>query len=139
MSRQVSALAPQTITRNDLCIKSNQFHRYSAGLGNFAAVVMFPILMNYCQLGVTGAAISTVISQYVLPLFKFFFFFHDANFKIFRYIVAFLMIWYLNKRTVLLVPNIKNLHFGDYLKSGNCPSFSHSKSAHSLLSIMLQV
>ncbi|KAJ0097014.1 hypothetical protein Patl1_29229 [Pistacia atlantica] len=67
------------------------------GLGNFAAVVMFPILMNYCQLGVTGAAISTVISQYI---------------------VAFLMIWYLNKRTVLLVPNMKCLQFGDYLKSG---------------------
>ncbi|KAJ0040854.1 hypothetical protein Pint_28633 [Pistacia integerrima] len=66
-------------------------------LGNFAAVVMFPILMNYCQLGVTGAAISTVISQYI---------------------VAFLMIWYLNKRTVLLVPNMKCLQFGDYLKSG---------------------
>ncbi|XP_044484434.1 protein DETOXIFICATION 45, chloroplastic-like [Mangifera indica] len=67
------------------------------GLGNFAAVLMFPILMNYCQLGATGAAISTVISQYI---------------------VAFLMIWYLNKRTVLLVPNMKILHFADYLKSG---------------------
>ncbi|KAK9227890.1 hypothetical protein WN944_020834 [Citrus x changshan-huyou] len=48
-------------------------------------------------LGVTGAAISTVGSQYMVTL---------------------LMIWYLNKRTILSIPNMKNLHFGDYLRSG---------------------
>ena len=37
-----------------------------AGVGNFAAVLLFPILMNYFQLGVAGAAISTVVSQYVV-------------------------------------------------------------------------
>lgn len=34
--------------------------------------------------------------------------------------VTLLMIWYLNKRTILSIPNMKNLHFGDYLRSGNC-------------------
>ncbi|KAK7826444.1 protein detoxification 45 [Quercus suber] len=34
------------------------------------------------------------------------------------YIVTILMIWYLNKRTVLSVPSAKSLHFGGYLKSG---------------------
>ena len=37
-----------------------------AGFGNFSAVLMFPLLMYYFGLGVTGAAISTVVSQYVL-------------------------------------------------------------------------
>ncbi|KAH8508124.1 hypothetical protein H0E87_010308 [Populus deltoides] len=65
--------------------------------GNFSAVLLFPLLMNYFGLGVTGAAISTVVSQYV---------------------VAFLMIWYLNKRTILSLPNVQSLDCGGYLSSG---------------------
>ncbi|CAI9111036.1 OLC1v1011169C1 [Oldenlandia corymbosa var. corymbosa] len=53
--------------------------------------------MNVFGLGVAGAAISTVASQYI---------------------VAFLMLWHLSKRTVLLLPSLKCLQFGDYLKSG---------------------
>ncbi|KAF7142684.1 hypothetical protein RHSIM_Rhsim05G0048500 [Rhododendron simsii] len=34
-------------------------------VGNFCAIFLFPILMYYFRFGVTGAAISTVISQYV--------------------------------------------------------------------------
>ncbi|KAJ6682320.1 PROTEIN DETOXIFICATION [Salix koriyanagi] len=67
------------------------------GFGNFSAVLMFPLLMYYFGLGVTGAAISTVVSQYV---------------------VAFLMIWYLNKKTILSLPNIQSMDFGGYLSSG---------------------
>ena len=37
-----------------------------AGLGNLSAIFLFPTLMYYLKLGVTGAAISTVVSQYVL-------------------------------------------------------------------------
>lgn len=40
-----------------------------AGVGNFCAIFLFPILMYYFRFGVTGAAISTVISQYVCSLF----------------------------------------------------------------------
>lgn len=43
-----------------------------AGLGNLSAVFLFPLLMHYFRLGVTGAAISTVVSQYVLQLLEFF-------------------------------------------------------------------
>ena len=43
-----------------------------AGLGNFSAVFLFPALMYYLRLGVTGAAISTIVSQYVLPLLELF-------------------------------------------------------------------
>nr|XP_016445817.1 PREDICTED: protein DETOXIFICATION 45, chloroplastic-like isoform X3 [Nicotiana tabacum] len=67
------------------------------GLGNLSSVFFFPIFMYIFQLGITGAAISTVLSQYI---------------------VAILMLWHLNKKTVLLLPSIKNLQFGGYLKSG---------------------
>ncbi|KAL0291466.1 UNVERIFIED_CONTAM: protein DETOXIFICATION 45, chloroplastic [Sesamum radiatum] len=49
------------------------------------------------QLGAYGAAISTVVSQYI---------------------VTFSMLWHLNKRTVLLPPKLGELQFGSYLKSG---------------------
>ncbi|XP_021645038.2 protein DETOXIFICATION 45, chloroplastic [Hevea brasiliensis] len=67
------------------------------GLGNLSAVFLFPVLMYYFHLGITGAAISTVLSQYI---------------------VSFLMIWHLNKRMILSFPSVKGLHFGGYLRSG---------------------
>ncbi|XP_065621858.1 uncharacterized protein LOC111993424 [Quercus suber] len=67
------------------------------GIGNLSAVFLFPILMFYFKLGATGAAISTVLSQYI---------------------VTFLLIWHLNKRAVLLPPKLGSLQFGGYLKSG---------------------
>lgn len=90
----VMYLAVQGIFRG---FKDTKTPILSLGLGNFSAVFFFPLLMYYFHLGVTGAAISTVLSQYI---------------------VAFLMIWHLNKRTVLSLPNAHNLHFGGYLKSG---------------------
>ncbi|KAF1001941.1 hypothetical protein AG4045_004560 [Apium graveolens] len=65
-------------------------------LGNTAAVFLFPALMYVFHLGVTGAAISSIISQYTVTLS---------------------MIWHLNKRTIL-VPDFEKLQFGGYLKSG---------------------
>ncbi|XP_027369015.1 protein DETOXIFICATION 45, chloroplastic isoform X2 [Abrus precatorius] len=67
------------------------------GIGNFSAVFLFPLLMYYFQLGVTGAAISTVLSQYIGTI---------------------LMIWCLNKRAELLPPKLGDLQFGSYIKSG---------------------
>lgn len=67
------------------------------GLGNLTALPLFPILMHHFGLGATGAAISTVASLYI---------------------VMFLMIWHLNKRTVLSLPSKSSLNFGGYLKSG---------------------
>ncbi|QCE01914.1 multidrug resistance protein [Vigna unguiculata] len=66
-------------------------------IGNFSSVFLFPLLMYYFRLGVTGAAISTVISQYIGTM---------------------LMIWCLNKQTELLPPRMGNLQFGSYIKSG---------------------
>ncbi|TKY45602.1 MATE efflux family protein 3 [Spatholobus suberectus] len=62
-------------------------------IGNFSAVFLFPLLMYYFRLGVTGAAISTI--------------YWDV-----------LMIWYLNKRAELLPPKMGDLQFGCYIKSG---------------------
>uniref|UniRef100_A0A5B6YJ64 Protein DETOXIFICATION n=1 Tax=Davidia involucrata TaxID=16924 RepID=A0A5B6YJ64_DAVIN len=90
----VVSLAIQGIFRG---FKDTKTPVFCLGFGNLSAVFLFPILMYYFRLGVTGAAISTVASQYV---------------------VTFLMIWYLNKRTVVSLPNMKDLHFGGYLRSG---------------------
>ncbi|KAG2390626.1 Protein DETOXIFICATION 45 [Vigna angularis] len=73
------------------------------GIGNFSSVFLFPLLMYYFRLGVTGAAISTVISQYI---------------------GAILMIWCLNERAELLPPRMGNLQFGSYIKSGEDLSLS---------------
>ncbi|XP_059436669.1 protein DETOXIFICATION 45, chloroplastic-like [Corylus avellana] len=67
-------------------------------IGNLLAVFLFPTLIYYFRLGATGAAISTVVSQYV---------------------VTFLLIWQLNKRAVLLPPKMGSLQFGGYIKSGS--------------------
>ncbi|XP_062080649.1 protein DETOXIFICATION 45, chloroplastic-like [Humulus lupulus] len=66
-------------------------------IGNLLAVILFPILMYSFQMGATGAAISTVVSQYV---------------------VTFLMLWFLNKRAILLPPKMGSLQFGEYINSG---------------------
>lgn len=39
-----------------------------AGIGNLLGVILFPILMYTFRLGATGAALSTVVSQYVFFL-----------------------------------------------------------------------
>ncbi|KAF3972564.1 hypothetical protein CMV_003942 [Castanea mollissima] len=69
-------------------ISKNSVKDSASGIGNLSAVFLFPILMYYFQLGATGAAISTVLSPYI---------------------VAFLLIWHLNKRAVLLPPKLGSL------------------------------
>ncbi|KAK3118575.1 hypothetical protein QOZ80_9BG0701770 [Eleusine coracana subsp. coracana] len=67
------------------------------GLGNLSAVVLLPLLIYGFQLGINGAAISTVASQYI---------------------IAVLLLQSLSKRAVLLPPRMDQLEFGGYLKSG---------------------
>ncbi|CAL1372947.1 unnamed protein product [Linum trigynum] len=67
------------------------------GLGNLSAVFLFPLLMYQFKLGVTGAALSTVVSQYLVTI---------------------LMLWHLNEKVVLLPPRMADLQFGVYMKSG---------------------
>ncbi|XP_020079974.1 protein DETOXIFICATION 45, chloroplastic isoform X3 [Ananas comosus] len=67
------------------------------GLGNLSAVVLLPVLVYSFHLGVTGAALATVTSQYI---------------------TTFLLLWSLSKRAVILPPKIEDLQFGGYIKSG---------------------
>ncbi|GAB2253001.1 hypothetical protein Droror1_Dr00005848 [Drosera rotundifolia] len=90
----VISLALQGVLRG---FKDTKTPVFCLGVGNFSAVFLLPVLVYYFQLGLTGAAISTVISQYI---------------------VAFLMIWDLNKRAILLPPKLTDLRFGVYMKSG---------------------
>ncbi|GAB4853081.1 Protein DETOXIFICATION 45, chloroplastic [Ancistrocladus abbreviatus] len=90
----VVSLALQGVLRG---FKDTKTPVFCLGVGNIAAVFLFPLLIYYFQLGLTGAAISTIVSQYI---------------------VAFLMIWFLNKRAVLLPPKLGDLQFGVYMKSG---------------------
>ncbi|XP_027361840.1 protein DETOXIFICATION 45, chloroplastic-like [Abrus precatorius] len=90
----VVSLAVQGIFRG---FKDTRTPVLCLGFGNLAAVFLFPLLMYIFHLGVIGAALSTVMSQYIVTI---------------------LMIWSLNKKTILSIPNIKSLHFGGYLSSG---------------------
>ncbi|PQQ11311.1 protein DETOXIFICATION 45 chloroplastic isoform X1 [Prunus yedoensis var. nudiflora] len=90
----VASLALQGVFRG---FKDTKTPVLCLGIGNLLAAFLLPILMYYFGLGVTGAALSTVISQYT---------------------VTFLMIWFLNKRAILLPPKVGSLQFGGYIKSG---------------------
>ncbi|XP_021903716.1 protein DETOXIFICATION 45, chloroplastic [Carica papaya] len=90
----VVSLALQGIFRG---FKDTKTPVFCLGIGNLLAAFLFPLLIYQFRMGVAGAAISTVISQYI---------------------VAFLMIWYLNERVVLLPPKMGQLQFGSYVKSG---------------------
>ncbi|KAL4569082.1 hypothetical protein LXL04_024709 [Taraxacum kok-saghyz] len=90
----VLSLAIQGVFRG---FKDTKTPVFCLGLGNLAAVFFFPILMYAFGLGVTGAAISTITSQYIVTI---------------------AMIWHLNKKTVLKLPKMEDLNFAGYLKSG---------------------
>ncbi|XP_021776294.1 protein DETOXIFICATION 45, chloroplastic-like [Chenopodium quinoa] len=90
----VLSLALQGVLRG---FKDTKTPVYCLGVANLAAVFLFRLFINYFQMGVTGAATATVVSQYI---------------------GSFLMIWYLSKRVVLLPPKFGDLKFGVYLKSG---------------------
>ena len=116
-----------------------------AGIGNFIAIFLFPFFMYYCQMGMYGAVISSMVSQYVfiqkihssksqIMLLLSWWHFHSI-----RHIAAFSMICHLNKRVVLLPPKLRQLEFGGYLKSGkhvghvNCIKFFFIDLSHKSL------
>ncbi|KAL9231896.1 hypothetical protein vseg_007058 [Gypsophila vaccaria] len=90
----VLSLALQGILRG---FKDTKTPVFCLGVANFAAIFLFPLFINVFQMGVTGAALATVTSQYV---------------------GSFLMLWFLSKRVVLLPPRLGDLKFGVYIKSG---------------------
>nr|VDC98283.1 unnamed protein product [Brassica oleracea] len=90
----VVSLALQGIFRG---FKDTKTPVYCLGIGNLLAVFLFPLFIYQFRMGVAGAAISSVISQYTVTI---------------------VMIMRLNKRVILLPPKMGSLKFGDYLKSG---------------------
>lgn len=90
----VVSLAVQGVFRG---FKDTKTPLFCVGLGNLSAVVLLPVFIYSFQLGVTGAAIATIASQYI---------------------TTFLLLWSLGKRAVILPPKIGDLQFGSYIKSG---------------------
>lgn len=90
----VIMLAVQGIFRG---FKDTRTPVFCIGLGNLSAVVLLPLLIYGFRLGITGAAISTVASQYIITI---------------------LLLHSLSKRAVLLPPKMDQLDFSGYLKSG---------------------
>ncbi|CAA6663662.1 unnamed protein product [Spirodela intermedia] len=90
----VVSLAIQGVFRG---FKDTQTPLFCVGVGNISAAMLFPVLMYTLRLGVSGAALATVASQYI---------------------ATFLLVWRLSRRAVLLPPKILELDFRGYIKSG---------------------
>ncbi|KAL3525197.1 hypothetical protein ACH5RR_013569 [Cinchona calisaya] len=90
----VTSIAIQGIFRG---FKDTRTPVFCLGIGNLASVIFFPVSMYIFRWGITGAALSTVASQYIITI---------------------LMMWHLNKRTILLSSNMKISHFLNYIRSG---------------------
>lgn len=67
------------------------------GVGSIMNAAMDPIFMFTLGFGVSGAAVTTVVSEYF---------------------IAFVLLWNLNKQVILLPPKMEELRFDRYLKSG---------------------
>lgn len=90
----VISLAIQGVFRG---FKDTKTPLFCVGFGNLSSIILLPMLAYSFGLGITGAAIATVASQYI---------------------TTFLLIWFLSKRAVVLTPRIQELQFGGYVKSG---------------------
>jgi putative MATE family efflux protein len=90
----VVALAIQGVFRG---FKDTKTPLYAQMAGNLVNIVLDPILIFTLKLGVSGAAIATVTSQYVIMV---------------------LLLWVLAKKVTLLPPNMEDLRLSRFLKSG---------------------
>lgn len=98
----VISLATQGVFRG---FKDTMTPLYATVAGDISNIVLDPILIFLLSLGVTGAAIAHVVSQYL---------------------IAFILLWSLNKRVVLLPPKISDLQFDRFFKkwsSTPCKSY----------------
>lgn len=70
---------------------------YATVIGDVANIILDPLFIFLFRLGVTGAAIAHVISQYLISL---------------------ILIWKLMDQVDLFPPSIKDMQFGQFLKNG---------------------
>ncbi|XP_045795325.1 protein DETOXIFICATION 44, chloroplastic-like isoform X5 [Trifolium pratense] len=90
----VIALAAQGTFRG---FKDTKTPLYAVGAGNFLNVILDPILIFLCGLGISGAAIATVISEFL---------------------IAFILLWNLSGKVLLIPFDFDGTKFFSYLKSG---------------------
>ncbi|KAG0586183.1 hypothetical protein KC19_2G070900 [Ceratodon purpureus] len=90
----VVALAIQGVFRG---FKDTKTPLYATMAGNVVNVILDPILIFTLKLGVSGAAIATIISQYI---------------------IVGLLLWVLAQKVTLLPPRMEDLRLGRFLKSG---------------------
>ncbi|KNA09603.1 hypothetical protein SOVF_152160 [Spinacia oleracea] len=90
----VIALAAQGTFRG---LKDTKTPLYAIGAGNLLNAILDPILIFFLGFGIGGAAIATVISEYL---------------------IASILLWKLNGELSLTSPNIDGGRFIQYLKSG---------------------
>ncbi|XP_030552175.2 protein DETOXIFICATION 43 [Rhodamnia argentea] len=88
------SLAMQGVFRG---FKDTKTPLYATVLGDGANIILDPILIFACHMGVSGAAIAHVLSQYL---------------------IAIILLWRLMKQVELLPPSIKELQFHRFLKNG---------------------
>ncbi|XP_057953456.1 protein DETOXIFICATION 42 isoform X2 [Malania oleifera] len=88
------SLAMQGVFRG---FKDTKTPLYATVAGDIANIILDPILMFVFHLGVSGAAVAHVISQYLISA---------------------ILMWRLMKKVYLLPPSIKDLKFGQFLKNG---------------------
>jgi putative MATE family efflux protein len=88
------SLAMQGVFRG---FKDTKTPLYATVAGDLTNIILDPILMFVCRLGVAGAAIAHVLSQYL---------------------ISFILLVKLMKQVDLLPPSIKDLQFSKFLKNG---------------------
>ncbi|KAF2307859.1 hypothetical protein P3X46_004549 [Hevea brasiliensis] len=88
------SLAMQGVFRG---IKDTKTPLYATVVGDVANIILDPIFIFVFRLGVSGAAIAHVISQYLISL---------------------MLLWKLIEQVELLPPSIKDLQFSRFLKNG---------------------
>ncbi|KAH7543542.1 hypothetical protein FEM48_Zijuj02G0194900 [Ziziphus jujuba var. spinosa] len=88
------SLAMQGVFRG---FKDTKTPLYATVAGDLANIILDPIFIFIARLGVSGAAIAHVISQYL---------------------IAIILLWRLMDKVYLIPPSIKHLKFGRFLKNG---------------------
>ncbi|WJX11206.1 Protein DETOXIFICATION 42 [Trifolium repens] len=90
----ILSMAIQGIFRG---IKDTRTPLYATIIGDVTNIILDPLLMFAFRLGVSGAAIAHIISQYLISL---------------------ILLWSLMKQVVLLPPSIQDFQFQKILKNG---------------------
>ncbi|XP_022759439.1 protein DETOXIFICATION 43-like [Durio zibethinus] len=88
------SLAMQGVFRG---FKDTKTPLYATVAGDLTNIILDPIFIFALRLGVSGAAIAHVLSQYLISL---------------------ILLWRLMKEVNLLSPSVKDLQFGRFLKNG---------------------